>query len=137
VIQFSEIASDDEAAVVALWQSCNLTRPWNDPAQDLAFAINGSSSTVLVGKLAGKIVASAMVGHDGHRGALYYVAVDPEHRKQKIGAALMDAAENWLKQQGVWKINIMIREDNLGAIGFYQSLGFAMNAVISMGKKIS
>jgi ribosomal protein S18 acetylase RimI-like enzyme len=137
VIQFSEIVTGEEEAVIALWHGCNLTRAWNNPQQDLNFAMKGATSTVLVGKIGDEIIASAMVGHDGHRGALYYVAVDPKHQKKRLGTALMKAAENWLKTQGVWKINVMIREDNLGAIGFYQSLGFEMNAVISMGKKIS
>jgi ribosomal protein S18 acetylase RimI-like enzyme len=137
VIQFAEMKVEDEQAVIALWNVCNLTRPWNDPQQDLDFAMKGPASTVLVGKLANKIVASAMVGHDGHRGALYYVAVDPAIQKQGVGKSMMNAAEDWLKGQGVWKINIMIRHDNLGAIGFYKSLGFEDNAVVSMGRKIS
>ncbi len=135
-MMFGEMQAGDEADVIALWHACNLTRPWNDPQQDLNFAIENPTSTVLVGKIDRNIIACAMVGHDGHRGALYYVAVDPQHRKKKIGAGLMKVAENWLKAQGVWKINIMIREDNLAAIGFYKSLGFANNAVVSMGKKI-
>jgi ribosomal protein S18 acetylase RimI-like enzyme len=137
LIQFSEMIESDEADVVALWHECKLTRAWNDPAQDMAFALGCASSTILVGKLENKIVASAMVGHDGHRGALYYVAVHPRQQKKKIGSHLIEAAEEWLKRQGIWKINIMIREDNLGAIGFYKALGFEKNAVVSMGKKIS
>jgi ribosomal protein S18 acetylase RimI-like enzyme len=137
VIKFSVMGIAEKATVIALWEKCGLTRPWNDPVKDIDFAIASETSTVLVGKVGKKIVASAMVGHDGHRGALYYVAVDPAHRKQKIGAALMQAAEDWLKSHGVWKINIMIREDNLDAIGFYKALGYEMNAVVSLGKKIS
>jgi ribosomal protein S18 acetylase RimI-like enzyme len=137
VIKFSVMGIAEKATVIALWGKCGLTRPWNDPVKDIDFAIASETSTVLVGKVDKQIVASAMVGHDGHRGALYYVAVDPAHRKQKIGAALMQAAEDWLKSHGVWKINIMIREDNLDAIGFYKALGYEMNAVVSLGKKIS
>jgi ribosomal protein S18 acetylase RimI-like enzyme len=137
VIKFSVMDIAEKATVITLWEKCGLTRPWNDPVMDIDFAIANETSTVLVGKVDKQIVASAMVGHDGHRGALYYVAVDPAHRKQKIGAALMQAAEDWLKSHGVWKINIMIREDNLDAIGFYKALGYEMNAVVSLGKKIS
>jgi ribosomal protein S18 acetylase RimI-like enzyme len=137
VIQFSIMAETDKNAVVALWNKCGLTRPWNDPMKDIDFAVAGQTSAVLVGEIDGQIVASAMVGHDGHRGALYYVAVDPAIQKQGVGRSLMNAAEDWLKGQGVWKINIMIRQDNLSAIGFYNSLGFEANAVVSMGRKIS
>ena len=27
--------------VIALWQACGLTRPWNDPAADIALARRG------------------------------------------------------------------------------------------------
>jgi ribosomal protein S18 acetylase RimI-like enzyme len=127
---------DDQSAVVELWQKCNLTRPWNDPEQDIAFALKGSTSTILVGKFAGKIIAAAMVGHDGHRGALYYLAIDPQFQNKGYGKMLIAEAESWLKQRGVWKINILIRNDNQHAVGFYKALGFEDNAVVSMGRKI-
>ena len=78
-----------------------------------------------------------MVGHDGHRGSLYYVAIHQAHQKQGIGKALMQAAENWLRSKGVWKINVLVRDDNLDAFGFYTALGFEQNAVVSLGRTIS
>ncbi len=124
-------------AVVELWRKCNLTRPWNDPVKDIELAIASPNSTVLVGKIDAQIVASAMVGHDGHRGSLYYVAINPEFQKLGLGKALIRAAEEWLKQRGVWKINILIRDDNLGAAGFYEAIGFERNQVISMGRRLA
>jgi ribosomal protein S18 acetylase RimI-like enzyme len=137
MITFSELQSADKVAVVTLWQKCSLTRPWNDPDKDIAFAMESSNSTILVGRVDTQIVASAMVGHDGHRGVLYYVAVHPDFQKQGIGAALIQAAEVWLKSKGVRKINVLIRDNNLDAVGFYKALGFEPNAVVSMGKLIS
>ena len=72
------MADGEEGAVIALWQRAGLTRPWNDPANDLAFARGNAHSDILVGVADGTVVASAMVGHDGHRGVMYYVAVDPD-----------------------------------------------------------
>jgi ribosomal protein S18 acetylase RimI-like enzyme len=137
MITFSELQSADKDAVITLWQKCSLTRPWNNPDKDIAFAMESSNSTILVGRVDTQIVASAMVGHDGHRGVLYYLAVHPDFQKQGIGAALMHAAEVWLKSKGVWKINVLVRDDNLDAVGFYKSLGFEANAVVSMGKSIA
>ncbi len=94
-------------------------------------------ATILVGKVETEIIASAMISHDGHRGAIYYFAVDPNHQQQRFGATLMEAAETWLKSKGVWKINLLVREDNLDAVGFYQAIGFEQNAVVSLGKKIA
>jgi len=123
-LAIAPIADSDVAAVVALWQACGLTRPWNDPAADIALARRGANSVVLVGRDADAIVASVMVGYDGHRGWVYYVAVDPDHRHKKYGRVIMDAAENWLRQRGIEKMQLMVRSDNTGVKAFYEQLGY-------------
>ncbi|PKQ06350.1 MAG: GNAT family acetyltransferase [Alphaproteobacteria bacterium HGW-Alphaproteobacteria-11] len=126
----------DGPALAALWEACGLTRPWNDPAKDFAFALAGPASTVLVIEREGRIVASAMVGHDGHRGAVYYVAADPAMRGQGLGRAIMAAAEHWLAERGVWKLNLMVRRGNEAATGFYAALGYAQEEVVVMSKRL-
>ncbi|MBX3493987.1 MAG: GNAT family acetyltransferase [Parvibaculum sp.] len=128
--------ASDRPALAALWAACGLTRPWNDPAQDFAFALAGPASTVLVIEREGRIVASAMVGHDGHRGAVYYVASDPALRGQGLGRAIMAAAEDWLAERGVWKLNLMVRRGNEGALGFYAALGYGEEAVSVLSKRL-
>lgn len=118
------IAAGEEAAVIALWHACGLTRPWNDPAQDLAFARGKSNSDVLVGLLDDCIVASAMVGHDGHRGTMYYVSVDPARRGRGYGRQMVAVAEAWLEERGVWKANLLVRKGNEAVLGFYDGLGY-------------
>jgi len=118
------IAAGEEAAVIALWHACGLTRPWNDPAQDLALARGKSNSDVLVGLADSRIVASAMVGHDGHRGAMYYVSVEPQQRGLRYGRQIVEAAEAWLKERGVWKANLLVRKGNQAVLGFYHGLGY-------------
>ena len=120
----SPITDADVEPVIALWQRCGLTRPWNDPAADIAFARRGTNATILVGRADDAIVASAMVGHDGHRGWVYYVAVDPEHQRQDFGRAIMAAAEDWLRGTGVEKIMLMVRPDNTSVRAFYARLGY-------------
>jgi ribosomal protein S18 acetylase RimI-like enzyme len=118
------IDDGDVAAVIALWQRCGLTRPWNDPAADIALARKGTNAEVLVGRDNGAIAASAMVGHDGHRGWVYYVAVDPDHRQKGFGRAVMDAAEDWLRARGIAKLQLMVRPDNSKVQAFYESIGY-------------
>jgi ribosomal protein S18 acetylase RimI-like enzyme len=133
-LAIADIADPDVTAVIALWQACGLTRPWNDPASDIALARRGPNSTVLVGRLDGTIVATAMVGHDGHRGWVYYVAADPAQRGRGFGRAIMDAAEDWLRAAGVPKLQLLVRPDNAGVAEFYQSIGFAAQDILMFTK---
>jgi ribosomal protein S18 acetylase RimI-like enzyme len=122
--------------VVALWQACELTRPWNDPASDIEFCLRSENSILMVGIAGGEsqIVATAMVGHDGHRGWIYYVAVAPEHQEKGAGREMLAHAEAWLSQRGVPKAMLMIRETNRKVIGFYQRLGYAVEERVVMSR---
>jgi ribosomal protein S18 acetylase RimI-like enzyme len=114
----------DVADVVALWQRCGLTRPWNDPVADIALARRGPNSDILVGRDNGVIVASAMVGHEGHRGWVYYVAVDPDRQGAGFGRVIMRAAEDWLRTAGIAKLKLLVRRENAKVGAFYQSIGY-------------
>lgn len=118
------IADGDVAAVVALWQRCGLTRPWNDPAADIAFARRGPNSTILIGRHAGSLATTVMVGHDGHRGWFYYLGVDPALQGRGFGRAMTQAAEAWLTERGIAKAQLMVRADNDRVRAFYQALGY-------------
>jgi ribosomal protein S18 acetylase RimI-like enzyme len=123
--------AQDEPAIVALWQTCGLTVPYNDPVQDFRFALGKPNSDVLVFD---DLSGSVMVGHDGHRGWLYYVAVAPDRRGQGLGRALVAAAEAWLKLRGVPKAHLMVRETNQAVAAFYQRLGYDLMPRINMQK---
>src|SRR6202051_1467584 len=123
-LSIAAIENGDVTEVMALWQRCGSTRPWNDPAADIALARNETNATVLVGRNDGTLVASVLVGHDGHRGWVYYVTVDPNHRFKGYGRAIMNAAENWLRARGIEKLQLMVRGDNAEVHAFYQSLGY-------------
>ena len=133
-LSVAPIEDADIAGVVALWQACDLTRPWNDPQADIALARRRPNSTVLVGRDADTIVATVMVGHDGHRGWVYYVAVDPLRRAQGLGRGIMNAAEEWLRQAGIAKLQLLVRRSNAKAGAFYQSLGYTEAETIVFAK---
>lgn len=120
--------------VVALWQECGLTRPWNDPHADLKRALAGPTSTVLGFAEDGVVVGAVMVGHDGHRGWVYYLAVRPDRRGTGLGRALMQASERWLVQRGVPKIQLMVRTTSAAVISFYETLGYEDGEVVVLGK---
>lgn len=126
----------DRDAVIGLWEACELTRPWNDPVADFDRAVSGPASTVLVGLpgVRAAPVATAMVGHDGHRGWVYYVAVRPDRQGEGLGAAMMHAAEGWLRARGIAKVQLMVRESNDRVLGFYAALGYEPQEVRVLGR---
>jgi ribosomal protein S18 acetylase RimI-like enzyme len=133
-LAITPIADADVVTVIALWQACGLTRPWNDPAADIALARRGPNSTILIGRVDNTIVATAMVGHDGHRGWVYYVATDPDRRAKGFGRAIMDAAEDWLRETGIAKLQLLVRPENSGVAAFYQSIGFGEQKILFLTK---
>jgi len=132
-----EAVPEDAHALARLWEAAGLTRPFNDSRQDIDFALAGPASTILVLKRDGRIAASVMVGHDGHRGAVYYVSVDPALRHRGLGERIMRAAEDWLKARGVWKLNLMIRAENEGVRAFYETLGYEVEERIVMSRRLT
>ena len=135
-LKIQEIGDDDVDDVIALWQRCGLTRPWNDAGADIEFARKCENAAVLGGWLKGRLAASAMVGHDGHRGSVYYVSVDPDMQNKGLGHEIMAAAEDWLRTRGVWKLNLMVRADNAPVINFYSALGYDSEDRVNLAKWI-
>jgi ribosomal protein S18 acetylase RimI-like enzyme len=133
-LSIKPIEDGDIAEVIALWQRCGSTRPWNDPAADIALARQDTNSTVLLGRIDGALVASVLVGHDGHRGWVYYVTVDPDHRFKGFGRVIMDAAEAWLRARGILKLQLMVRKDNAKVHAFYQSIGYYNQETVTFAK---
>ena len=126
----------DEDDVVALWQACGLTRPWNDPRKDIARKLTVQPELFLVGTQEGRLVATAMAGYDGHRGWVNYLAVSPVARRQTLGRTLMAHAEQLLLARGCPKLNLQIRTSNTQVIEFYRSIGYVQDDAICMGKRL-
>jgi ribosomal protein S18 acetylase RimI-like enzyme len=121
---------------VALWRETGLIRPWNDPRDDLRRALAGTASTILALVEEGTLLATAMVGHDGHRGWVYYLAVAPGAQYQGHGRAMMDACEAWLIERGLPKLNLMLRAENTAALGFYTAIGYTKDDVIVFSRRL-
>jgi ribosomal protein S18 acetylase RimI-like enzyme len=126
----------DEQQVVALWTACGLTRPWNDPAKDIARKLTVQPDLFLVGELDHEIVATGMFGFDGTRGWVHYLAVAPTHQGESLGRALMAEGERLLTELGCPKVNLQVRSGNERVIGFYESLGYVSDGTVTLGKRI-
>jgi ribosomal protein S18 acetylase RimI-like enzyme len=127
---------DDEPALISLWRSCDLLRPWNDPSKDIKRKLRVRPDLFLVGLLDGQIVASVMAGYDGHRGWLNYLVVAPEHQRRGYARAIVEEAERLLRAEGCPKINLQVRASNHGVLEFYRRVGYSKDDVVSMGKRL-
>ena len=126
----------DETAVIALWQRCALTRPWNNPKLDIERKLQVNAELFLVGEIDGEIIASVMGGYEGHRGWINYLAVEPSYQRQGLGREMMEVVEAKIRATGSPKINLQIRTGNTAVIEFYQSIGYTTDEVVSMGKRL-
>ena len=126
----------DTEAVVALWRAAGLTRPWNDPHQDIERKLSVQPELFLVAVDAGAVIGSVMAGYDGHRGWLCYLASDPARRGEGIARALVAAAEERLLAMRCPKVQLMVRPDNEGARAFYDALGYEQFDIWATGKRL-
>ncbi len=143
MIPIRAYCASDQAKLISLWERCGLVRPWNVPADDIAAKLAYQPELLFVAEdpkpAAGDrqgIVGSLMAGYDGHRGWVNYLAVDPQLRRSGLGRALMEHAEAALRALGCPKINLQIRETNTGVVAFYHALGYQVDEVVSMGKRL-
>lgn len=127
---------EDETFVIDLWRRCGLVRSSNDPRKDIHRKSKVRSDMFLVGTVNERIVASVMVGYEGHRGWINYLAVCPNHQKKGFGRRMMEEAERILRLEGCAKINLQVRTSNAEVIAFYRAIGFVSDDVLSLGKRL-
>lgn len=135
-MRIREFEPSDEDAVIALWTACELTRSWNDPHKDIARKLSEQPEMFLVGEIDGALIASVMAGYDGHRGWLNYLAVSPAYQGRSFGRQMVAEAERLLTRRGCPKLNLQVRATNAAVLAFYGKLGYAVDDVVSMGKRL-
>ena len=129
----------DRGAVVALWNACDLVRPWNDPAGDIALCLSTPGASLFVATPADEVGiaglwATIMCGSDGHRGWLYYLAVDPARRRAGVARRMVRHAEDWLAGRGIRKVELMIRPENDEVRRFYERVGYEVEPRLVMSR---
>jgi len=134
MIEIRDLCAAERGQATSLWHECDLTVPWNDPGDDFDRAVLNETSKVLGGFKDNVLVATAMVGYEGHRGWVYYVGVRPHLRQNGIAKMMMKAAEDWLRGLGAPKVMLMVRAGNQAAETLYESLGYEVSPVKTYGK---
>jgi ribosomal protein S18 acetylase RimI-like enzyme len=125
-----------QSVVVDLWKKCGLIVPQNNPVQDIRKKIDFQPDLFFVALLNDNVIGSIMVGYEGHRGWLNYLAVLPEHQSHGYGRKLVEKAVYELEKLGCVKINLQVRRSNVSVVEFYKHLGFKEDDVTSMGKRL-
>lgn len=126
----------DKHAVITLWEACGLTRPWNDPKKDIERKLSVQPELFFVGEQNGRVIASAMAGFDGHRGSVFYLAIQPDAQHRGYGRQLMAHIEEALSAMGCPKMNILVRSANEEVLAFYRKLGYSVDEAVSLGKRL-
>ncbi len=135
-LQIRSYQESDQDAVVVLWRACSLVVPWNDPVKDIQRKLRVQGDMFLVGLLDAQLVAAVMAGYEGHRGWINYLAAHPDYQNSGFGRRLMEEVEARLRALGCPKINLQVRSSNAEVIEFYKRIGYSIDDVVSMGKRL-
>jgi ribosomal protein S18 acetylase RimI-like enzyme len=131
-----EYLPQDLDAVITLWSNCGLVMPYNSPERDIERKMKVDPDLFLVGIDGGELVATVMGGYEGHRGWINYLAVIPSKQRRSYGRLIMNPVEARIERKGCAKINLQIRSTNKAVVAFYQSLGYRIDDVTGMGKRL-
>ena len=135
-MQIRPFETADRMAVITLWRNCGLVKSWNDPNKDIDRKLHRDPHWFFVGEQNSQVIASMMIGYEGHRGWINYLAVSPDYQRQHFGHQLVNFAEQELLKVNCPKLNLQIRATNSEVIRFYESLGFKVDEAVSMGKRL-
>jgi ribosomal protein S18 acetylase RimI-like enzyme len=124
-----------QKSVVDLWDKCGLLVPQNDPIEDIQRKTSFQPELLFIALLDGQLVGSVMVGYEGHRGWLNYLAVHPSFQRRGFGTKLVNKAIAELQKLGCPKLNLQVRKRNASVIGFYRHLGFKEEERVSFGMR--
>ena len=136
MLNYRDFHSADTQSVIALWEACDLTRPWNDPEKDIQRKLGDQNGAFWVVSDGDEVVASVMIGYDGHRGSINYLAIAPRLQRSGLGAELMRRAEAFLIELGCPKVSFCVRKDNDSVLSFYDALGYGIDDIHFLGKRL-
>lgn len=125
-----------QKAVVDLWEKCGLVIPQNDPVEDIQKKLDFQPELFFIALLDGQLVGSIMVGYEGHRGWINYLAVLPSFQRRSYGRKLVNKAIVELRKIGCLKLNLQVRKGNAPVVEFYKHLGFKEEERISLGMRL-
>ena len=130
-----EFSTDDYDAAFLLWHRVEgLEIAEGDDREDVAQFVTRNPGLSRVAFDSSKLVGVAMCGHDGRRGHIYHLAVDPAYRRYGLGKRLVQECLDGLRRVGVIRAIILVADNNLGGAEFWKRSGWEdIPGAIAMG----
>ena len=116
----------DYPQVYALWRSTpgmglnNL----DDSEEGITRYLQRNPTTCFIAEEADALIGAVLSGHDGRRAFIYHLAVAAPYRRQGIGKALVEAALEALRAEGIHKAALVVMANNAAGNAFWEQLGF-------------
>jgi N-acetylglutamate synthase len=120
-----EFRIDDYQAALELWERVGgIEIAEGDSREDIASFVLRNPGLSRVAADSSRIVGVALCGHDGHRGHIYHLAVDPDVQGLGLGKRLVDECLNGLRSAGLKRAIILVANDNPRGQSFWRRCGW-------------
>ncbi len=138
-ISFRKVELTDFDGIFELWNTVPETKralnPVDDSFEGFSRYVNRNPSTCFVALCNEKIIATILAGHDGRRGIVHHLCVNPEFQRKGIAGTLVKMAETALKNEGIQKAFGLVFKDNDKANSFWQKLGYTARTNLNYRNK--
>ena len=124
-ITIQEMKIQDYEKVIKLWTSVEGVAVSDaDEKGKINLFLNRNSGLSFVAKRDDKVIGAILCGHDGRRGYLHHLAVDPLYRGNEIGRTLVENCLIKLKEEGIGKCHLFVFANNQQGMSFWGHIGF-------------
>ena len=134
-INTREFSINDYDAAVELWRRVEgLEIAEGDDREGIAQFLARNPGLSRVATDGSAVVGVVLCGHDGRRGHIYHLAVDPAYQRRGLGKRLLDESLEDLRRIGVKRVIIMVADDNPRGREFWKRSGYEeISGAIAMG----
>ena len=121
--KLEELTSGDYEAAMRLWNASPGVNA-NETPEEFARILTRNPQMSFCARLEGRLIGAVFCGHDGHRGFLYHLAVEPAFRSQGIARQLVDRCLARLAEEGIKRCSIHVFDDNDDGTAFWRRTGW-------------
>src|SRR5579864_357707 len=124
-IQTREFRIDDYDAAIKLWNRIEgLDIAEGDDRETVQRFLQRNPGLSRIAVDGAVVIGAVLCGHDGRRGYVYHLAVDPTYREQGVGRRLISECLTGLKEAGLERANILVANDNPRGLEFWNRCGW-------------